>query len=138
MLYFTQDYSIASFVKNRWAAPPSDMLLPLIVRSLQNTGYFRAVITPPSPVKALARLDVRLIKLVQNFTKKPSVIEMTLNVSLIDNRSMTIMNSQRFSIEIPASADNPYGGVIAANEATRILLQNLSSWTVKQLSVCAL
>src|SRR3990167_9925224 len=40
MAYTTKPYEISYFANNRWIATPSQMLLPLIVQTLQNTHYF--------------------------------------------------------------------------------------------------
>ena len=47
MAYTTKKYQIAYFGRNQWAETPSQMLLPLIVQTLQNTQYYRAVAASP-------------------------------------------------------------------------------------------
>lgn len=130
MLYLTQHYALSNFVENMWAAPPAEMLHPLITRSLQNTGYFHAVISAPSSVKADFRLDTTLIKLQQDFTQKPSMLEMVINATLVNEQSFTIIATQRFSIRISTQTDTPYGGVVAANLACEQLLNKIALWTV--------
>lgn len=131
ILYKTQDYQLASFTHNIWNAPPSDMLQPLIVKSLQNNGYFYAVVPAPNPATTDLRLDVTLIKLQQDFTRKPSYVEMTINATLIDDRIFKAISSRSFSVTVPAEMDNPYGGVVAANRACLQILEALSQWTVE-------
>lgn len=130
MLYKTQDYQLASFTHNIWNAPPNEMLQPLIVKSLQNSGYFRAVVPAPNPATTNLRLDVTLIKLQQNFTQKPSYVEMVVNATLTDDQTFTAVASQSFSATVPADMDNPYGGVVAANGASLQILEALTQWTV--------
>lgn len=135
MLYLTKDYSLSSFVLNKWDAPPSEMLQPLLTKSLQNTGYFHAVVSSPTPIRSDLRLDTSLIKLQQNFTQKPSILEMTLDAVLINSNSFQVVASRRFSVSLPTQTETPYGGVMAANEACREMMEQVSAWTVKETSL---
>lgn len=130
LLYKTQDYQLASYTRNVWNAPPNEMLQPLIVKSLQNNGYFRAVVPAPNPATTDLRLDVTLIELQQNYTQKPSCIEMIVNATLTNDQNFTAIASRSFSAMIPAEIDTPYGGVVAANRASLQILEALTQWTV--------
>ncbi len=134
MLYITKNYTLSSFVNSTWDTPPSEMLQPLLNRSLQNTHYFYAVFSGPSPAQSDLRIDTTLVKLQQNFTQKPSLLEMSIDVVLINSKSFKVVASKNFSANVTASTDNPYGGVIAANEACQQIMENISSWTVKEAS----
>lgn len=129
--YISQDYMLGAFVHHAWDAPPSDMLQPLILQSLQNTGYFYAVISAPSSTQTNLRLDTTLIKLQQNFTHKPSTVDMTIVAVLVNEKQFTVIATRNFSVSVPAPADNPYGGVIAANQACQQLMEEMSAWVVQ-------
>src|SRR5262245_40138409 len=57
MLYVHEPYQLASFSRHTWIASPDDMLATLLVQSLQNTGYFYAVVSSPYVGSADLRLD---------------------------------------------------------------------------------
>lgn len=118
MLYTIKPYQVEAFAKNEWTSPPADMLYPLLVQSLQRTGYFYAVATSPYNGEADYRLDTQLINLAQNFLKKPSVIDFTVKVVLTRVRDNKVIASRIFYQHVPCPADTPYGGVIAANKAS--------------------
>lgn len=118
MLYMKKPFKLEPFVKNAWTSPPADMLFPLLVQSLQSSGYFYAVTSSPYSEEADYRLDTQLLKLEQNFIKKPSVLEFSAKIVLTHISNNQIIGSRIVSLQIPCSQDTPYGGVIAANQAT--------------------
>ncbi|MDF1931688.1 ABC-type transport auxiliary lipoprotein family protein [Legionella pneumophila] len=118
MLYMKKPFKLEPFVKNAWTSPPADMLFPLLVQSLQSSGYFYAVTFSPYSEEADYRLDTQLLKLEQNFIKKPSVLEFSAKIVLTHISDNQIIGSRIVSLQIPCSQDTPYGGVIAANQAT--------------------
>ncbi|HGF1463331.1 TPA: ABC-type transport auxiliary lipoprotein family protein [Legionella pneumophila] len=118
MLYMKKSFKLEPFVKNAWTSPPADMLFPLLVQSLQSSGYFYAVTSSPYSEEADYRLDTQLLKLEQNFIKKPSVLEFSAKIVLTHISDNQIIGSRIVSLQIPCSQDTPYGGVIAANQAT--------------------
>lgn len=134
MQYMQQNYKIGTFAKNEWLAPPAEMLQPLLVQSLKNTGYFRAVTPAPFAGITNLRLDTQLVKLQQNFVTKPSHIEFVIQATLVNAHKSTLIASQRFTAQVNAPADNPYGGVIAANIACQQLMEQIAAFTVRASS----
>lgn len=118
MLYVKKPYKLEPFAKNSWTNPPADMLFPLLVQSLQRTGYFYAVTSSPYSEEADYRLDTQLLKLDQNFLGKPSVLEFVAKVVLTRTEDNKIIGSRIISMQIPCSQDTPYGGVVAGNQAS--------------------
>lgn len=118
MLYVKKPYQLEAFAKNSWTAPPADMLYPLLIQSLQGTGYFYAVATSPYTEKADYRLDTQLITLDQNFLKKPSVIHFVVKVVLTHVETNKVIASRIINETVSCPSDTPYGGVVAANQAS--------------------
>lgn len=131
MIYVNQHYQVSAFIENNWDVPPSEMLFPLLVQSLQNTGYFHAVIPAPSFAYTDWRLDTHLIKLQQDFTRKPSVVEFQMTATLINDEQSSIVANKLFSVEVPAPMETPYGGVLAANKACQQVMEEMSAWVVQ-------
>ena len=134
MLYIKKPFQVEAFVENAWASPPGDMLHPLIVQSLQRTGYFHAVTSSPYSEEADYRLDTQLLVLNQNFLKKPSVIEFVVKVVLTNNDNNHIMASRIISHQIPCSRDTPYGGVIAANRAAELFTATVTDFVLSHIN----
>lgn len=131
MLYIKKPYQLEAFAKNSWSSPPADMLQPLIVQSIQSTGYFYAVTSSLYSEKANYRLDTQLIKLDQNFLKNPSVLELTAKVVLTHIDNNHIIASKIIHLNIPCSQNSPYGGVVAANKAAYQLTAIISDFVVR-------
>lgn len=117
MLYVKKPYEISTFAHNAWIGAPADMLFPLILQSIQRSGYFYAVASSPTADQTDYRLDTQLIELQQNFLKKPVEIHLVAKVVLThvsDNRTVA---SRVISERVPCPMESPYGGVLAANQA---------------------
>ncbi len=133
MLYIKKPFQLESFVKNSWTAPPADMLFPLMVQTLQRSGYFYAVTSSPYSEEANYRLDTQVISLAQNFLKKPSVLEFTAKVVLTRIDDNKIVGSQIISQQIPCLSDTPYGGVVAANKASREFTARAANFVISHI-----
>lgn len=132
MQYSEQNYQIQTFAKNQWAAPPASMLLPQMVSQIRNKHYFRAVVPPPYPGRSDLVLTTQLHQFQQYFSDDSSYFQVTLTATLIRSATAKAIAQQRFSVIAYAPEPTPYGGVLAANEATQKVLQQLASWVVRK------
>ncbi|MBA2652428.1 MAG: membrane integrity-associated transporter subunit PqiC [Tatlockia sp.] len=130
MLYVKKPFELSSFANNAWVDQPANMLLPVIVQSLQASGYFFAVTSSANSEHTDYRLDTQLIELEQNFLKKPSQIDMVVKVVLTHVSDNRVVASRLFGVHISCPMDTPYGGVIAANRATNVLTARISEFAV--------
>ncbi|MCB1827745.1 MAG: membrane integrity-associated transporter subunit PqiC [Coxiellaceae bacterium] len=133
MIYNKQRYELNHFTKNKWAGPPAEMLNPLLVQALQDTGYFHAVVSTPISVDRNLRIKTNLLELRQDFTVTPSRLRMAIQVDLVNDETNKVINSRVFSTSIPTLCDTPYGGVIAANRASQALMRQIAYFTVDNL-----
>lgn len=133
MLYINKPYKLESFVKNAWTAPPADMLFPLLIQSLQRTGYFYAVTSSPYSEEANYRLDTQLLSLAQNFLKKPSVLEFSVKVVLTRTNDNKVIGSQIISQQVVCLSDTPYGGVMAANKASIEFTARVADFVISRI-----
>ena len=133
MLYVNKPFQLAAFTKNSWNSPPGDMLYPLMVQSLQKTGFFYAVMSSSYSQGADYRLDTQVLSLEQNFLKKPSVLELSVKVVLTRVEDNKVIASRIISQQIPCPVDTPYGGVVAANKAARQFTALMSDFVVSHI-----
>jgi cholesterol transport system auxiliary component len=131
MLYQNKPFALESFVKNTWVASPSNMLYPLILQSLQKTHFFHAVSSAPYADKADYRLDTQLIELEQNFLTKPSTVKLVVKVVITAMGDNRVVASRIYNHSVKSHQDTPYGGVVAANQATAQFTNSLSRFVVK-------
>jgi cholesterol transport system auxiliary component len=110
MAYQSDNNQVSYFALNKWAAPPADLLQPIIVHALSSSGVYKAVAAAPFNGNYDQRLDVQLLEMQQVFTQKSSYYMMTVRTQLIDKSSQKILALQRFELKIPSTQNNPEGG----------------------------
>lgn len=133
MLYVNKLFKIEAFTKNAWSNPPADMLYPLLVQTMQRTGYFYAVASSPYSAQADYRLDTQLLSLEQNFLKKPSVLELSVKIVLTRVDDSKVVASRIITEQIPCSMDTPYGGVMAANKAVQQFTAKVADFVISHI-----
>ncbi len=133
MLYIKKPYQLEAFAKNAWIDPPANMLYPLLIQSIQNTGYFNAVSSSSYTLGADYRLDTQLLHLDQNFLKRPSILEFSVKLVLTRISDNKIIASRIVSKNLPCPQDSPYGGVIAANQASLLITEEAARFVVRSI-----
>jgi cholesterol transport system auxiliary component len=128
MAYERRPHEIEYFTRNRWADSPARMLAPLLAQALEQSGTLRAVVQAPGAAAADRRLDVEIVRLVQDFSVRPSRVRFTLRAQLIDVGARRVLATREFDEVESAPSDDPYGGVIAANRALERLLGELADF----------
>ena len=128
--YVQKPYALDYFAMHRWVEPPAQMLAPLLVRALEGTGAFRAVVRGTSGVRADVRLDTELVRLQQSFLSKPSRVELVLRVQLVDVGARRVIATRTIEVTRDAPTDDPEGGVVAANAALAGVLAEVAAFAV--------
>jgi cholesterol transport system auxiliary component len=132
MAYSTQAYQIAYFSQNEWAETPSQMIQPLIVKTLRNTHYFSEVLSPPYSGRHTFALHVEILELKQDFTSEPAALQLAMRIYLNREATNQIIATKELSVREPMSERNPYAGVVAANAAMPKLLRELAKFVVEK------
>ncbi len=128
IVYMRQIHALEHFAYNEWVDTPARMLAPLIVAAVERSGAFRAVVQTPSTASGDLRLDTEVIRLQHEFLDKPSRARLTLRAYLVDNATRRVLGSREFDATAVARSEDPYGGVVAANEAARTVLDQLAAF----------
>lgn len=139
MVYLKRPYELEYFSTNQWADTPANMFAPLLAQSLSQSGIWRDVVLLPSLLPGDYRLDIYGFALQQEFLQQPSRVRVTARAQLVDLKQTTIVGMQRFETIEPAPSENAYGGVVAANRATTLLLDQMTAWLrecVRQSPAC--
>lgn len=125
MAYMKEAHRIDYFANHRWADSPARMLEPNLMRALETSGLFQAVVRPPTTARFDLRLDTEVLKLVQVFESNTSRVELALRFSLLNKQQQRVLLSEVLQVSEPASEQTPYGGVKAANRAVDRLMRDL-------------
>ena len=128
IMYVRQANQLEYFAHNEWIDTPARMLAPLIVAAVENSGAFRAVVQTPSPAAGEMRLDTEILRLQHEFLSTPSRVRFTLRGYLVASVTRRVIASREFEAAVPATSEDPYGGVVAANRAVQTVLENLSAF----------
>jgi cholesterol transport system auxiliary component len=126
--YTTYPYQIAYFAKNAWAENPGDMIYPLLIQTLQNTHYYRAVLTNSNSAAYDYVLNIQIQKLLQDYSHTPSLVYLTVRAQLIRAASNRVIATKEFAIVESFPERTPYNGVVATNRATESLLRQLAQF----------
>jgi cholesterol transport system auxiliary component len=132
MAYSTQAYQIAYFSKNEWAETPSQMIQPLIVKTLRNTHFFSEVLSPPYVGGYTFALRSEILEFEQDFTSEPAMLQLTMRIDLIRGATNQLVASKELAVREPMTGRYPYAGVVAANEALSGLLRELAKFVVEK------
>lgn len=130
--YVRRPHEVEYFASSRWTKPPAQMLQPLMAETLQRAGRFRAVVPAPSTAVAHLRLDTELIRLQQDFTERPSRVQLALQVRLVEVDTRRVLATREFDETQVAASDDPYGGVVAANQALVRVLERLAAFCIEE------
>ena len=128
IIYLREPYKLEYFANNEWVDPPARMLGPLLVKAIEGTGAFRAVMQTPGSASGDMRLDTQVIRLQHEFDTRPSHVRFTLRAYLVDDKTRRVLAWREFDADVPAASDDPYGGVVAANKAVQTVLAELAAF----------
>lgn len=128
MAYVRRPHELEYFSRNQWTDLPTRMLVPPLTQALEQSRIWDAVVVMPSIVRGDYRLDIDNLMLQQEFLQSPSQIHLSLRAQLIDVDQACVLGTTDFDVLQPAPSDDPYGGVLAANQAAAKLLEQLVAW----------
>ena len=131
MMYVREAYKLEYFVHSEWVDTPARMLLPLVVLSVGKAGAFKAVIPATIAATGELTLDTEIVRLQQDFSAKPSRVVFTVRVYLLDTQTRKTIAWRELEAVVAATSDDPSGGVVAANRAVQIALQQVADFCVE-------
>ena len=127
-----EPHKLDYFAHSQWVDPPARMLGPLLLAEIERSGAFRAVVLTPGAAAGDLRLDTEIIRLQHEFQMQPSRVRFTLRATLVENKTRRVLAGREFEAIAPASSDDPYGGVVAANQAVQTVLENLAQFLTER------
>ena len=128
MGYMLRPHELRYFATSQWADTPARMLAPLLVRVLERSGNWEAVVQMPTSVRGEYRAELDNLTLRQEFFERPSQVRLQAHVQLIDLQRQCVLGVRHFEVLATALSDDPYGGVLAANQAVASLLEDVAGW----------
>ena len=135
IIYVRRANRLEYFAHSEWADPPARMLAPLLVLALEDTGAFAAVVLTPSAAAGEFRIDTELLRLQHDFGPAPSQVRLTLRATITDNGNRRILAWREFDATVVAASEDPYGGVIAANQAVHSVLEQVAAFCAETVGL---
>ena len=132
MAYSLRPYEVAYFRNHEWGATPAQMLQPLLVSTLEQTGYLRAILTPPYAGSYSYSLRTEIVEFVQDFASDPAALRLLLRLRLSDDATGRLVATREISLREPMQQKSPSAGVVAANEATAKALQEIARFVLEK------
>jgi cholesterol transport system auxiliary component len=133
MAYTKAPHQLAYFARNQWAETPPQMLQPLLVRTMEATGAFTAVVAPPHATGAAMGLRTEMVELVQDFATQPPVLRLALRVRVEDEETGRVLGTREIAVQESMREATPAAGVQAANDAMAKALRELAAFVLAQL-----
>lgn len=132
MAYELKPHQVSYYTRNAWAEPPAQMLQPLLVKTLQNTNHYRAVVTPPVTGNYDYMLMTQILTLRANLESCSGVYQVTLRAQIIRTASNKAIATKDITVYEPITCKNNfYSNVLAANRAVAKALAQVSSFTLR-------
>lgn len=125
MAYTVTPYELGYFSRHEWAEPPPQMLRALLIKTLEHSHYFNAVVTPPYSTRYSYALRTEILELTQDFTTEPATLRLALHFQLIDGASNRVVATREILMREPMQQKAPEAGVVAANDAIAKALQEV-------------
>lgn len=132
MVYLRRPQQLEAFAFNEWVEPPAQMLAPLLVRALQDSGGFRAVLRAPSAAAGGWRLETELLRLHQDFSQQPSQVRLSVRAVLLNSSTRQAVAWREFDVSVAAASDDPVAGAAAAQAAARQLLAEVAAFCAER------
>jgi cholesterol transport system auxiliary component len=130
MVYLQTEHTADQYASHRWIDTPARMLAPLLLRTLEDAGSFRAAVPAPAGLRADLRVDTEVVRLRQSFLARPSRVEITLRVQLLDVAARRVLATRYVEVSQEAPSDDAPGGVVAANAAMARALAQVAAFCV--------
>ncbi len=130
MVYIQRPYELNYYAHNEWADGPARMLWPLLVKALEASGRFSALVDGPKGVLADLRLDTEIMNLQNEVDAQRSQGRVVLRAQLIELGAHRVLGTQTFEAVEPAPSADPYGGVAAINRALARVLEEIVEFCV--------
>ena len=132
MVYLRQPRQLEAFAFHEWVDAPAQMLTPLLVRTLQDSGSFSVVLHAPSAAASGWRLETELLRLHQDFSVRPSQVRLSLRAVLLDSSTRQAIAWSELDVTVPAASDDPVAGVAAAQAAAQRVVAAVSAFCADQ------
>jgi cholesterol transport system auxiliary component len=131
MAYQIRANEVDYFSRTEWAETPAQMLQPLLVKTLQDTGLFSAVVTAPYPGSYGSGLRTEIGELVADFSADSAVLLLSLRLQWTDGAGRVVATHE-VSVREPIQRRTSEASIAAANAATAKALGEVAKFVLER------
>lgn len=129
--YIEQDHELERYGRHGWADDPGKLIRSALVRALEASGAFDAVLAAPSPASADLRLELELVALHQDYRAgRDSEVRLAVRAQMIDLATRAALATRTFEYREEAGR-GPLAGADAADRALARLLEAVTAFTAQ-------
>ena len=132
MAYVERPQQVDYYAKTEWAEKPSRMMQDLLMRTLEATHGFSAVVKPPYAEAYTHALKSEIVEFHQDFTAAAPVMRVAVRVTLVSARSDKPIATKDVRVAQPMREKSPQAGVEAANAAARKALHDIAAFVLEK------
>ena len=111
-----------------WTERPARRVSELLTRRLEARGSFRSVASTTAGVKGDLVLNLRLDEFYHDVSAAPGSARVEVTAELVDATGRAVLARRRFTQSAPVASENARAAVVAFNQATAALLDEVAAW----------
>ena len=111
-----------------WTERPARRLSDLLTVRIEARGGFRSVASSTAGVRGDVLLNLRLEEFFHDAAAKPGSARVEVTAELVDIAGRAVVARRRFMQSAPVAEESARAAVVALNQATSALLDELSAW----------
>lgn len=129
--YELKPHEVSYFTENVWAEPPAQMLQPLLVKTLQNTNRYRAIVAPPVTGNYNYMLTTQILNLRVKYDTQPAIFEVTIRAQIFNANSNKAIATKDITVREPICNGPFYTRILAANQAVANALAQIANFSLR-------
>lgn len=130
-VYIQEDHQLDHYGRHGWADDPGKLIRSALVRTLEASGAFDAVLPAPSTATANLRLELELVALHQDYRAgRVSEVRLAMRAQVINLANREVLATRSFDFREEAGR-GPKAGAGAADRALARLLEAMTDFTVQ-------
>ena len=134
-MYYVEDSNkIYAYSQAQWAKTPNRIVSDEYFEMLRKLKLFKAVLNSKSRTRTTWILESKLEDFMQYYENENSnsYVKVSINLTLLDAKSLKVIATEVFTSRLDTETLDANGGVSALNEAVSDILQQSSSWFIKE------
>ncbi|SFP26411.1 ABC-type transport auxiliary lipoprotein family protein [Hydrogenimonas thermophila] len=127
--YRNKNFILQPYAYGKWYDSLGNMIKAKLIEALQQTNIASNVIGSSANIKSEMILEISILDFVQDFSKgEPSTVHISWLATLIQIKDDQVVKSKHFKTTIKSTSENAKGGVVAFNQGTNIIVNEIAKW----------